>query len=130
MIDSAAMSEWLVPWLSAFGLTQLVEMPLYVRALRERMPPDQAPAIERLPVALAVAFGASALTHPVVWFVMPALIPGAWLVMVMVAELFAILVEAAWLRAFGLRRALAWAAFTNASSVLVGITTRHLFDWP
>jgi hypothetical protein len=120
------MSEWLVPWLSAFALTQAVEMPLYVRALREGQPPT----IDRLPVALALAFGASAITHPVVWFVMPALIPGEWLTMVLVAELFAITTEAVWLRAFQLPRALAWAAFANAASVLVGIISRQLFDWP
>lgn len=119
------MSEWLLPWLSAFALTQVVEMPIYVRALREGEP-----TIDRMPVAIAVAFGASALTHPVVWFVMPRLIPEPWLAMVIVAELFAILAEAAWLRAFKLPRALAWAAFANAASVLVGITTRQLFGWP
>jgi hypothetical protein len=121
------MSELLLPWLSAFVLTQAVEMPIYVRALRE----DPA-TIERLPIAIALAFGASALTHPVVWFVIPELVAGPddWLTMVIVAELFAILAEAAWLRAFGLRRALAWAAFANAASVLVGLGSRALFDWP
>lgn len=110
-------------WLAAFALTQIVEMPIYVRALRKK-------TIERLPVALAIAFGASALTHPIVWFVFPELIPGAWLTMVLAAEAFAIATEALWLRAFGLDRALAWAGFTNAASVLVGLTTRALFDWP
>jgi hypothetical protein len=116
----------MIAWLSAFVLTQAVEMPLYVRALREGKPPT----IERLPIALAVAFGASAITHPVVWFVIPTLIPGEWLTMVLVAELFAIATEAVWLRAFRLKRALAWAAFANAASVLVGIVSRQLFGWP
>ena len=124
------MSEWLIPWLSAFAVTQAVEMPIYVRALREGEP-----TIDRLPVAIAIAFGASALTHPIVWFVMPRLITGDWLTMVLVAELFAIVAEAAWLwafglRAFGLKRALAWAAFANAASVLVGLISRQLFGWP
>lgn len=119
------MSEWWVPWLSAFVVTQAVEMPIYLYALRE--PP---PTIERMPTAVALAFGASALTHPIVWFVIPKLIPSPWLTMVIVAELFAITAEAAWLRAFGLRRALAWAGVANATSVLVGIVSRHLFDWP
>ena len=118
------MSEWLVAWLSAFALTQAVEMPIYVRALRER------PTVERLSHALALAFGASALTHPIVWFVMPKLIPGDWLTMVIIAELFAITAEAAWFRAFGLPRALAWAGFANAASVLVGIVSRQLIGWP
>ena len=118
------MSEWLIPWLSAFALTQAVEMPIYVRALRE------GPTIDRLPKALAIAFAASALTHPIVWFVMPRLIPDNWLTMVIVAELFAITAEAAWMRSFKLPRALAWAGFANAASVLVGIVSRSLFAWP
>jgi hypothetical protein len=71
-----------------------------------------------------------ALPHPIVWFVMPKLIAGDWLTMVLAAELFAIIAEAAWLRAFGLDRALAWAAFANAASVLVGLISRQLFGWP
>jgi hypothetical protein len=120
------MSEHLLPWLSAFVLTQVVEMPIYVRALRE----GSRPTFEKLPLALAVAFAASALTHPIVWFVIPKLVPGDWLTMVLVAELFAITAEAVWLRAFKLPRALAWAGFANAASVLVGIISRLLFDWP
>lgn len=116
-------------WLLAFAFTQLIEAPIYIRALLERLP-DQAPVFERWPLALAVAFGASALTHPIVWFVMPKLIPGSWLTMVLVAELFAITVEAAWLRAFGLRRSLAWAAFANAASLTVGFLLRQAFGWP
>ncbi len=119
------MSALAIAWLSAFALTQAVELPIYVRALRERPP-----AIERLGPALAVAFAASLLTHPIVWFVIPKLVPGEWLTMVLVAEAFAIAAEAAWLRAFGLRRALAWAAFANAASVLVGLVSRALFAWP
>lgn len=118
------MSEWLLSWLSAFALTQVVEMPIYVRALREK------PTVDRLPKSLALAFGASALTHPIVWFVMPELIPDSWLTMVIVAELFAITAEAAWFRAFGLPRALAWAGFANAASVLVGLGLRQLIGWP
>jgi hypothetical protein len=118
-------SEWLIPWLSAFGLTQAIEVPIYIRALREREPID-----DRISVAFAIAFGASALTHPIVWFVMPRLITGDWLTMVLVAELFAITAEAVWLRAFGLPRSLAWAAFANAASVLVGLISRSLFGWP
>lgn len=120
------MSEWLIGWLSAFALTQAVELPIYVRALRE----GERPTIDRLPIAIAIAFGASALTHPIVWFVMPKLIPDNWLTMVIVAELFAITAEAAWLRAFELPRALAWAGFANAASVLVGIVLRQLIGWP
>ena len=119
------MSPWFLAWLSAFAVTQVVECPIYVRALiEEREPPT------RWPLALALAFAASAITHPVVWFVFPRLIPGPYLVMVAAAELFAIGVEAAWLRGFGLRRALLWAVFANAASVVVGVALRQLVGWP
>lgn len=116
-------------WLLAFAFTQLVEAPIYTRALLERLP-EREPTFERWPSALAVALGASALTHPIVWFVMPKLIPGAWLTMVIVAEVFAITAEAAWLRAFGLRRSLAWAAFANAASLSLGLLLRQTLGWP
>jgi hypothetical protein len=115
-------------WLGAFALTQIVEVPIYLRALLARDDPDR--PFDRLLPALLVGFGASAITHPIVWFVMPQLIPNDYVLMVAVAETFAVLAEAAWLRAFGLRRALLWALFCNAASVLVGLTLRHTFGWP
>ncbi|WP_146657892.1 hypothetical protein [Enhygromyxa salina] len=116
-------------WLLAFAFTQLIEVPIYIRALLERLP-EREPVCKRWPAALAIAFGASAVTHPIVWFVMPKLIPGSWLTMVIVAELFAITVEAAWLRGFGLQRSLAWAAFANSASVAIGLLLRQTLGWP
>lgn len=115
-------------WLWAFLLTELVEVPIYLRALLARDDPER--PFERVLPALLVAFGASALTHPIVWFVTPQLITSSYVLMVAAAETFAVLAEAAWLRAFGLRRALWWALFANAASVLVGLTLRRLFGWP
>ena len=113
----------LVPWLIAFVTTQVVEVPIYMRALLERggRVTGEAPVFARWPAALAVAFAASAITHPIVWFVWPRVISGDYVLMVAVAEAFAILAEAAWLRAFGLRRALLWAGFANAASVVFGM---------
>ena len=113
-------------WLAAFALTSILEVPIYMRAL---LTPDagREPALASWPAALGVGFGASAITHPVVWFVMPALIPGSYPLMVLVAECFAIGVEAVWLRAFGLRRPLAWAAFANAASVTAGFVLDRIF---
>lgn len=115
-------------WLWAFLLTEAVEVPIYLRALLARDDPQR--AFDRLLPAALVAFGASALTHPIVWFVMPQLIPNNYALMVAVAETFAVLAEAAWLRAFGLRRALWWALFANAASVLVGLGLRRTFGFP
>lgn len=102
-------------WLAAFAFTQIVEVPIYRRALGGRA---------------LVAFGASALTHPVVWFVFPRLPFASYLAMVAAAEVFAWLVEAAYLRAFGLRRALAWSLVANAASLGLGLASRALFGAP
>lgn len=103
-------------WLSAFLLTQLVEVPIYGYALRGR---------------LLLAFGASALTHPIVWFAIQPLWPGRYHQGVLVAEAFAVIVEALYLRRFGaLRRAWAWSLAANAASVAVSIATRALIHWP
>lgn len=116
----------IVAWLSAFLLTQAVEVPIYLRGLSR----DRPTPFRRWPAALAVAFAASAITHPIVWFVMPRLVPGEYVVMVAIAEGFAIATEGAWLHAFGLRRAWLWAVCANAASVFVGLGLRSLFGWP
>jgi hypothetical protein len=122
-------SRAVIHWLAAFSITQLVEVPIYVRALLGDDGRD-AGRVRGWPAALALAFAASTITHPIVWFVMPRLIPDHYLLMVAVAESFAIVTEAVWLRAFGLRRALAWAVFANAASVVIGLSLRRVFGWP
>lgn len=107
-------------WLHAFLLTQAVEMPLYAASLAGR------PMASRL----ALAFGASLLTHPIVWFVTPALIVRPYVAMVVVAELFAILAEAGYLRSLGVPRALSWSAAANLASVSTGFVVRALIGWP
>ena len=102
-------------WLVAFAFTQIVEVPIYRRALGGRT---------------LVAFGASAITHPIVWFVFPRLPIDGYVTVVVLAELFAWLVEAAWLGAFGLRRALAWSAAANGASLMLGLASRALFGVP
>ncbi len=117
----------MIPWLGAFVFTQLVECPIYVAALRK--------SERSWALALAIAFGASAITHPVVWFVIPWLWnalhrAGGYWGMVVAAELFAILVEALYLNRLGLRRALVWAFVANLSSVTLGLISRAIFGWP
>lgn len=116
-------------WLDAFLLTQVVEVPIYLLALARLEP--------RRPARLAVAFGASAVTHPFVWFVIPDLVyaawnplPGSYAVLILLAESFAVGVEAGWLRAFGLRRALLWALGANMASFGAGQALRLLIGWP
>jgi hypothetical protein len=109
----------LIRWLVAFAVTQLVEVPIYTRALRGRV---------------TLAFAASLLTHPLVWFAFPHLGKALGLrypLMVVLAEAFAISAEAIFLeRAAKLKRAWLWSLAANAASVAVGLTLRHTLGWP
>ena len=105
----------MIRWLVAFLLTQLVEIPVY-----------------RFGAGAPwwVAAMASTLTHPIVWFVFP-LIPGVdYWPMVALAELFAVVAEALWLRLNRVPGGLLWSLAANASSVLVGLTLRALIGYP
>ncbi|HWB78373.1 MAG TPA: hypothetical protein VG755_25585 [Nannocystaceae bacterium] len=103
----------MVRWLVAFAITQAVETPIYVRAQ---------PGVP-WPRRIAVAFGASTITHPLVWLA-PRDAFESWVGYVLVAEAFAIVVEALWLRAFGVARAGWWSLFANAASVAIGLALR------
>ena len=102
-------------WLSAFVFTQVVEVPIYIRALGGR------------PLA---AFGASLLTHPVVFFVFPRLWPGDYWSGVAAAEAFAVGGEALYLSHLGVRRSVWWALLANGLSAGLGLGSRALFGWP
>jgi hypothetical protein len=104
--------DWTERWLLAYAFTQLVEMGVYAQAhprvALDGVPPR--PPGERL----AIAFAASGITHPLVWFAIPALAElwfgvRDWNGVVALAEAFAVLTEAALLAAFGVRWALLWA---------------------
>jgi hypothetical protein len=130
------MRELIARWFLAFAITQLVECPIYVRVFRVRF---------------AVAFAASAMTHPLVCFLFPwlwrriyvALMlarPGFslsdtayFLVFGALAEPFAIVVEALWLhRAARLsgRGALVASIVANTASGLAGLACSWATGWP
>jgi hypothetical protein len=104
----------MVRWLSAFVFTQVVEVPIWTRAFGGRR---------------WLAFAASALTHPVVWFVLPRLGLPYW-AYVGVAEAYAVAVEALWAWRFGVRRAWAWSLLANGASFGLGMLSRWAFGWP
>lgn len=109
-------------WLSGFGFTELVEVPLYgVRLF--------SPAERSTGKRIAIAFGASQVTHPFVWFVFPWLVHDEW-AMLLSAEVFAVVVEAMWLRFFSVRHALLLSLTANCASLFLGLTSRHMFGWP
>lgn len=105
-------------WLGAFLFTQLVEVPIYTWALRGRP---------------LIAFAASAITHPFVWWVFPRLTTALELryrTGFVLAETFAVVVEAIFLHRMGLRHAWLWSLGANATSVALGLTSRAYFGWP
>lgn len=107
---------YLQAWFWAFVFTQMVEVPIYAVGLR---------------VGLLAAFGASAITLPIVWFVIFRALPLPYLWLIVIAEAFAIAAEAAY---FGLifhrRRAWLWSAIANAASFGTGMLSRWLFGMP
>jgi hypothetical protein len=107
-------------WLAAFLVTQAVEAPVYMRGYGATLGP---------------AFTASAITHPIVWFVIFGPIglevETTYLHRLLFAESFAWLVEAGFLHVTVRKpHALAWAFAANAASVAVGALSRACFGFP
>jgi hypothetical protein len=105
-------------YLVALGLTLAIELPIYVALLRFGL--KAAPGR-----ALALALASNLLTHPLVWFVTPA-IPGeisGFELALTVAEVLAMIAEALVLR-MGIRqrfsRLLIVSFVANAASLIVG----------
>jgi hypothetical protein len=110
---------WL--WLRAFLWTQAVEAPIYRRFARTSWRDSLLP---------------STITHPFVWFAFPwlRLLPGVThFRMTVLAELFAVLVEALFLRYRTKRpfpELLGVSFLANGASVAVGEATRWLIGFP
>jgi hypothetical protein len=117
---------WSDEWRSAFLFTQAVEIPIYLFALSRLPGPEGGRrAIDWLKLLL-LAFGASAITHPFVWFFFPyfSLGHGAdyyWYVIVPLAETFAVTAEAFYFSRFKLPRALGWTLIANGASFGLGL---------
>ena len=105
-------------WLFSFALTQLIEVPILVLWIKQG-------SLRR---RIAIAFGASAITHPILWFVVdPLLREDFYIAYVVVGETFAVITEAIYLRLLGVRQPLLASVSANASSWLVGRGVRSLF---
>ncbi|HEY8426941.1 MAG TPA: hypothetical protein VIL20_01145 [Sandaracinaceae bacterium] len=119
-------------WLRAFLLTQAVELGVYASLVGRARPRRE---------RLAIAFGASAITHPLVWFVLPEAVRASglatgdwhtdWRIAVGLAEAFALTAEAVWLRLFGVRlsRALAASLLANGASFTIGLFLYRSVGW-
>jgi hypothetical protein len=120
-------------WLGAFVFTQAVEIPVYVLALRHAIRGGYAERPRTLPMQLLLAFGASAITHPMVWFVIPRIPSSSYVEYVVRAETFAVVVEAFYFYSFHvvrLKRAFVWSLGANALSAGLGFACRWAFGWP
>jgi hypothetical protein len=102
-------------WWTAFALTQVLEVPIWLAGLRGT---PLGPGWR-----LAVAFGASALTHPILFLAQPAAVSvlgdaGYF----GVGEAVVTAVEAAYVRSFGLGwgPAVGWSVVANGTSALIG----------
>lgn len=103
-------------WAIAFLFNQMVEVPIYTVGLR---------------VGLLPAFGASAITHPVLWFVIFPYLHLSYFWLIVIGEGFAFLAEAAHFAfLFRRRRALPWSALANTASFSTGMLSRWLFGIP
>lgn len=104
----------LVRWASAFAFTQIAEVPIYRAGLS---------------VSYARAFGASAVTHPLVWwFVVESGVRWSWLARATCGELFAVVVEGLWFApVVGLRRGMLWSLLANAVSLALGLVSYRWF---
>lgn len=101
-------------WLLAFAVTQAIEIPIYLWATPGR------PWARRLWIAAM----ASVMTHPIVWAMGWVIRP--YLLYVLVAETFAVVVETLWLRYHGVPQPFWWALTANATSVAVFIGGQSL----
>lgn len=111
------MSELIAAFARAFVFTQLVEVPIYRFGAR---------------APLSVAFGASALTHPIVWFVFfsPTFSLG-YETRLLSAEIFAVVGEACLLARYLPRgRALLFSFLANVTSVVMGELSRAACGLP
>lgn len=102
-------------WLTAFLITEAVEAPVYL-ALGRKVEP-----LRRWLVAL----GASALTHPVLWFAFP-WDRGSWWWSFIVGETLVVLVEGGLARLAGFPRPWLVALVANLASIAAGWIVQSL----
>ncbi len=105
-------------WWIAFLITQAIEIPIYMWMVPRR----------RWPIQLLIAFGASAITHPFLWFAYPWYMPAPGWLLFFVGEGLVVLVEGMYLRVLGIKNPFLWALLANVVSAGAGEAIRVV--WP
>lgn len=109
-------TAYLQAWMIAFVFTEVVEVPIYSVGLR---------------IGILPALGASAITHPLLWFVFFPHVDVSYRAKLVLGELAVFLIEAAYFAfLFRRRRALLWSALANGASLGLGMLSRWLFGVP
>lgn len=103
-------------WVFAFTLTQAVEIPIWMRAHKK-------------PLRVVKALGASAITHPLLWWIFMPMWHGSYWSSIVVGEALVIAIEAAYARALGVKRPLAWSFVANVASTAVGFAVYYALGW-
>jgi hypothetical protein len=110
-------------WARAFAVTLVIELAVVLAMTRDDIE-------TRSRRTILVVF-ANLVTHPIVWFVIPAFVAGTW-TQLFVCEAWAVLAEALFygvtMRLRG-SRALAISAIANAASYGVGVILRATTHW-
>jgi hypothetical protein len=105
-------------WLVAFAFTQIVEVPIYRRILGSRF---------------WEAFGASAMTHPLLWFAFVPLVKQhlTYVQYAAIGEALVVIVEGLYFRLlFTRRRALVASLAANGASYFLALLSNALVNWP
>ncbi len=105
-------------WLAAFVLTQVLEIPVWMWAGRK--------VFSSKGRNFLCAFGASAITHPVLWFAFP-WGSGDYYLVLIVGETFVFVVEALWAKWWGLAHPWGISALANGFSLGIGLLVQQIF---
>jgi len=106
-------------WLVAFLVTQAVEVPIWQWALRPR------PLQQRL----AIGFGASLITHPLLWICWPLGFSGSYWVATAFGETGVVIVEAIYIHLWSVRSPVVWSLLANGASFASGLVLGYFFGW-
>ena len=82
--------------------------------------------LQPLPRRVLAALLATAITHPIVWFIFPRVWPAGHVeTMVLCSQIFAVAIEGAYLASFSVKRPLVWALMANALSFCAALLLRR-----